>query len=112
MIIFSLGTNDFNLEKTKPLDEPRWIEEYVSFLQRARELYPKAKFLVTEGAIVTNPLLRSMLERIVVQAADPLVSYVRSEHYPGNGCDGHPTAAQHLQMTDDFEPILRTQLGW
>jgi lysophospholipase L1-like esterase len=111
-IVFSLGTNDFNLQKTKPLDEPRWIDAYVALLHSARVLYPKAKFLVTEGAIVTDPLLRSMLQRAVAQSAGPLVSYVPSQHYPGNGCDGHPTAAQHLQMTDDFEPILRSQLGW
>jgi lysophospholipase L1-like esterase len=111
-ILFSLGTNDFNLQKTKPLDESRWIDAYVGLLHSARALYPKAKFLVTEGAIVTDPLLRSMLQKAVAQSADPLVSYVPSQHYPGNGCDGHPTAAQHLQMTDDFEPIFRTQLDW
>jgi lysophospholipase L1-like esterase len=111
-IVFSLGTNDFSLQKTKPLDEPRWIDAYVGLLRSARALYPKARFLVTEGAIVTDPLLRSMLQQAVALSADPLVSYVPSQHYPGNGCDGHPTAAQHRQMTDDFEPILRTQLGW
>jgi lysophospholipase L1-like esterase len=111
-ILFSLGTNDFNLEKTKPLDEPKWIEAYVSLLRAARALYPKAKFLVTEGAIVTDPLLRSMLQTAVAESGDPLASYVPSQHYPGNGCDGHPTAAQHLQMTDDFEPMFRARLGW
>jgi len=111
-IFFSLGTNDFNLQRTKPLDEPRWIEAYISLLHSARALYPRAKFLVTEGAIVTDPLLRAMLQKVVAQSTDPLVSYVPSQHYPGNGCDGHPTAAQHLQMTDDLEPVFRTQLGW
>jgi lysophospholipase L1-like esterase len=111
-IVFSIGTNDFNLQKTKPLDEPQWIEAYVALLHSARALYPRAKFLATEGAIVTDPLLRLMLQKAVAQSADPLASYVPSQHYPGNGCDGHPTAAQHLQMTDDFETILRAQLGW
>lgn len=111
-ILFSLGTNDFSLQKTKPLDEAKWIEAYVGMLRSARTLYPKAKFLVTEGAIVTDPLLRSMLLKVVEQSTDPLVSYVPSQHYPGNGCDGHPTAAQHRQMTDDLEPIFRAQLGW
>jgi hypothetical protein len=53
-----------------------------------------------------------MLLKVVEQSTDPLVSYVPSQHYPGNGCDGHPTAAQHRQMTDDLEPIFRAQLGW
>jgi lysophospholipase L1-like esterase len=111
-ILFSLGTNDFSLQKTKPLDEPQWIDAYIGLLRSARTLYPRAKFLVTEGAIVTDPLLRSMLQKAVAQSADPLVIYVPSQHYPGNGCNGHPTAAQHLQMSDDLEPIFRTQLGW
>jgi lysophospholipase L1-like esterase len=111
-ILFSLGTNDFSLQKTKPLDEAGWIEAYVGFLHSARALYPKAKFLVTEGAIVTDPLLRSMLQRAVEQSGDRQVSYVPSQHYPGNGCNGHPTAAQHLQMADDLEPIFRAELGW
>ena len=111
-ILFSLGTNDFSIQKTKPLDEPQWIDAYVGSLRSARALYPQAKFLVTEGAIVTDPLLRSMLQQAVAQSADPLVSYVPSQHYPGNGCNGHPTAAQHLQMADDFEAILRARLGW
>jgi hypothetical protein len=62
--------------------------------------------------MVIDPLLRSMLQKMAAQSADPLVSYVPSQHYPGNGCDGHPTAVQHLQMTDDPEPIVRAQLGW
>jgi lysophospholipase L1-like esterase len=111
-ILFSLGTNDFNLQKTKPLDEPKWVEAYAGLLRSARVLYPKAKFLVTEGAIVTDPLLRSMLQKAVEQSGDPQVSYVPSQHYPGNGCDGHPTAAQHLQMTDDLDPVFRVNLGW
>ena len=111
-VLFSLGTNDFSLQKTKPLDEQKWIGAYVELLQSARLLYPKAKFLVTEGAIVRDPLLRSMLQKAVAELGDPLVSYTPSQHYPGNGCDGHPTAAQHLQMTDDFEPIFRAKLGW
>ena len=111
-ILFSLGTNDFSIQKTKPLDEPQWIDAYIGLLRSARTLYPRAKFLVTEGAIVTNPLLRSMLQKAVALSADPLVSYVPSQHYPGNGCNGHPTAAQHLQMTEDLERVFRAQLGW
>jgi lysophospholipase L1-like esterase len=111
-ILFSLGTNDFNLQKTKPLDELKWIDAYVGLLRSARNLYPKAKFLVTEGAIVTDPLLRSMLQKAVERSGDTLARYVPSRHYPGNGCNGHPTAAQHLQMTDDLEPFFRADLGW
>jgi len=37
---------------------------------------------------------------------------VKANHYPGNGCDAHPTYAQHQQIADDLEPILRKTLVW
>lgn len=111
-ILISLGTNDFNLEKTKPLDEQAWVAAYVQFLSRVRAEYPRARILLTEGAIVVDPLLRELVQRAAKQANDPLLTYVPSVHYPGNGCDGHPTRAQHEKMADDFEPVLRSALGW
>jgi lysophospholipase L1-like esterase len=111
-VFISLGTNDFNLQKTKPLDEEKWIGEYVAFLRKVRKDYPHAIIFVTEGAIVTDPLLREMVQRAAVQCNDPRVQYTPSAHYPGNGCDGHPTRIQHQHMADDLEPLFRRNLGW
>ncbi len=68
--------------------------------------------MLTEGAIVTDPKLRQMVKDTVAAAADMQVSYVPSNHYPGNGCDGHPTRQQHIRMADDFEPAIRELMGW
>ena len=111
-IFISVGTNDFNLEKTKPLDETSWVGEYVKFLAHLRTEYPKAQIIVTEGAIVTDPLLAKMVKQAAEGAHDPMVHYVASKHYVGYACDAHPTGAEHRQMADDFEPVLRSTLGW
>jgi len=115
-IVVSLGTNDFNLQKTNPLDEKKWVAEYVAFVRELRKDYPRAVFLLTEGSIVTDPLLRQLVQQTVAQLHDVLhdanVQFVPSNHYPGNGCNGHPTQAQHLRIADDLEPAIRKALGW
>jgi lysophospholipase L1-like esterase len=112
VIFISVGTNDFNLEKTKPLDEAIWVGEYVKFLAHLRAEYPHAQIFVTEGAIVTDPLLAKMVKQAAADSHDSLVHYVASKHYVGYPCNAHPTGAEHRQMADDFEPILRSTLGW
>lgn len=111
-IFISVGTNDMNLESTKPLDEPAWVAEYVALLHRVRRNYPSALIFATEGAIVTNPKLARMIQRAAAESLDARVIYTPSQHYPGNGCNGHPTGPQHQHMADDLEPVLRRALHW
>lgn len=111
-IIVSLGTNDFNLQKSKPLDENRWVQEYLNFVQALRKDYPHSFILLTEGAMVTDPLLRQMVQETVTRIHNKRVKYVLANHYPGNGCNGHPNRAQHLRMADDLAPVIRRTLGW
>jgi lysophospholipase L1-like esterase len=111
-IFMCIGTNDMNLEKTKPLDETAWVAAYVAFLHKVRGLYPGSLIFITEGSIVTDPLLARMVQRAAAESLDSRVIYVPSQHYPGNGCNGHPTGIQHRHMADDFEPVLRRALEW
>jgi lysophospholipase L1-like esterase len=111
-IVVSLGTNDFNLQKTKPLDQKRWINEYVDFVRFLRKTYRHAFILLTEGSIVTDPLLRQMVQETVAKVRDKKVRYVSSQHYSGLACDAHPTQAQHVKIADDLEPAIRQTLGW
>ncbi len=111
-IVVSLGTNDFNLQKNRPLDGEAFIGDYAHFLMTLRSHYPNASIFVTEGAIVTDPLLRRYVRDAVSRTNDAKVQWVKANHYPGNGCDGHPTRAQHQQIADDLEPVLRKALAW
>ena len=111
-IVVALGTNDFSLEKTKPLDGTAFVGDYVTLLRRLRGEYPAAMILATEGPIVTDPRLRLYVQQAVRQAADPHIVWAEATHYPGNSCDGHPTLQQHSRIADDLEPLLRKELGW
>lgn len=72
----------------------------------------QAAIIVTEGAIVTNSLLPKYIQEAVGKTADARIQWVQATHYPGNGCDSHPTKAQHLRMADNIEPVLRKALSW
>lgn len=111
-IIVSLGTNDFNLQKTKPLDQKRWVWAYISFVTTLRRDYRHAVIFLTEGSIVTNPLLRQMVQDTVAQIHNSKVRYVPSQHYSGLPCDAHPTRAEQVKIADDLEPVIRQALGW
>jgi lysophospholipase L1-like esterase len=111
-IVVSVGTNDFGLEKTQPLDATSWVADYVKLLRRLRAEYPAATILATEGAMVTDPRLRQYVQQAVADAHDPQIQWAKATHYPGSSCNGHPTAAQHLKMADDMEPQLRNALHW
>jgi lysophospholipase L1-like esterase len=111
-IIVSLGTNDFNLQKTRPLDDEAFVRDYARFLMTLRSRFPNAFIFATEGAIVTDPLLRRYVQDAVSRTNDARIQWVKANHYPGNGCDAHPTRVQHQQIADDLEPVLRKSLAW
>lgn len=111
-IVISLGTNDFNLQKSAPLDGLAWVSAYAAMVRRVRAEYPAAEIWLTEGAIVTDPLLRQYVQQTVAEVKDAKVHYVAARHYPGNGCNAHPTTEQHGRIADDLEPVLRRGLGW
>jgi hypothetical protein len=120
-VVVSLGTNDFNLDKDDPIKEEEFVNAYVNFVHAILAHYPKALIFLTEGAIVndeSNPsrrpltVLRGFIKKAVETLNHPQVQWVESRHYPGFDCDAHPTRAQHLRMAQDFEPVLRSALGW
>ena len=111
-VFVSLGTNDFNLQKTKPLDESKYVEDYARLLMLLRSHYPNAIIFATEGAMVTDPLLRKYVQEAADRAHDAKIQWVAATHYPGNGCNAHPTSTQHLQIADDLEPVIRKELSW
>jgi len=120
-IVVSLGTNDFNLDKTDPVTGDEFVGKYVGFVRNIRKQYPRAIIFLTEGAIVNDdpnsdrhPLttLRSYVRETVEKLADPNVRWVEAHHYPGDQCDTHPTRAEHVKIANDLEPVLRTALGW
>lgn len=120
-VVVALGTNDFNLALGPLPDREAWVSAYVHFVRDLRAASPKAKILLTEGAIVndaTDPrrpartVLRGYIAETVKRLQDPDVRAFESQHYPGDACDAHPTGAQQESMARDLEPALRQALGW
>jgi len=111
-IVVSLGTNDWNLQKTAPLDREEFVETYARFLRALVLRYPTALVFVTQGSIVGDPLLSDYIRDTVGRVADDRVRWFESRHYPGSQCNAHPDLPQHRQMADDLEPVLRKALNW
>ncbi len=117
-IFISLGTNDFNPAIGEFPSEREFVGAYLAFLRRLRTLYPSARILLTEGAIVTDAkrpqksTLRHFIEATRLEMRDPNILAIPSNCYPGDAFDNHPTGKQHRQMAADFAPLLRQFLGW
>jgi lysophospholipase L1-like esterase len=111
-VVVSLGTNDWNLQKTQPLAQDEFVTKYVKFLRELTLRYPAAPIFVTQGAIVSDPVLAEWIQETVTRVADDRVRWLASRHYPGSECDAHPELLQHRRMADDLEPVLRQALGW
>jgi len=120
-VVVSLGTNDFNLDIGRLPEREEFVSAYLRLVKAIRQRAPEAQILITEGAIVndeSDPVrepkttLREYLDETVRRLADPRVRHVAAQHYPGDGCNPHPTREQHRLMARDLEPVLRATLGW
>jgi len=120
LVLVSLGTNDFNLALGAPPERGDYVGTYVAFVKTIRGVYPEARVILTEGAMLNDAdssrpqksTLRSYLQDTVSQLADEHVRFVPSSHYPGDACDAHPTGEQHAAMAADLEPVVREMTGW
>ena len=111
-VVISLGTNDRNLQKTDPLTEDEFVGKYLGLVRDVRTHYPHAWVVLTQGSIVTDPLLSQWVQETVKRMNDPRVVWFSSRHFPGSACDSHPDKMQHLEIADDLEVELRKLLGW
>ncbi len=113
-VVISLGTNDWNLQKSDPVSEEEFVTDYLGLVRDVRKHYPKAWILLTQGSIVSDPLLSQYVQETVkrAQVNDPRVVWFASRHFPGAACDAHPDKMQHAAIADDLEVELRKLLGW
>jgi lysophospholipase L1-like esterase len=111
-VVISLGTNDWNLQKSAPITEEEFVSDYAGLVRDVRKHYPKAWILLTQGSIVGDPKLSQYVQATVTRVADPRVLWFESRHFAGSACDAHPDKMQHLQIADDLQVKLRELLGW
>lgn len=115
VVVVALGANDFN---TGIVDERAYVDAYVAFVQRIRETAPGAS-IVLSGC----PLFGRSGDDLAKREA--LMAYLRHtaersggrilvadvEHQSGSAHNAHPTAAQHVGIADDLEPVVRRVVG-
>ena len=111
-VVISLGTNDWNLQKSNPIPEEEFVSKYVGLVRDVRKHYAKAWIVVTQGSIVSDPVLSQWVQETVERVNDPHVIWFASRHFPGSSCDAHPDKMQHQQIADDLEVKLRELLQW
>ncbi len=111
-VVISLGTNDWNLQKTDPVPEEEFVSDYLGLVRDVRKHYPNSWVVLTQGSIVGDPLLSQYVQETVKRAADARVVWFPSRHFPGSTCDAHPDKMQHTEIADDLEIELRKLLGW
>jgi len=111
-VVISLGTNDWNLQKSDPIPEEEFVNKYVGLVCDVRRHYPQAWIVLTQGSIVSDPVLSQWVQETVKRMSDPRVVWFASRHFSGSSCDDHPDKLQHQQIADDFEAELRRLLGW
>jgi lysophospholipase L1-like esterase len=122
LLIIGLGTNDFSdgdgVVPRPPPDGPVFIERYIHFIGFLRSQYPNTRFLLLSSPLLDeerNRVLESYLGEIVVRLSTesdfPIDTFSFSMRYQ-NGCDGHPSNTDHVQMADELEPFVRNLMGW
>lgn len=112
VIVCAIGTNDF----TEGIPEREtYVGAYVDLVRTLLNTHKRAQIVLTEGALLDGEkkaALSAYLAETVAQVADARVHIVRSQHYPGDANDAHPTRAQHAAMARDMVAQLRTIAQW
>lgn len=117
LVIIALGTNDFG--QGIP-DEAQWVEAYIAFLKRIREVHPDTPTLLLSGPTfgegdINRITLERYLSKAVEGATEIGIEKVRTHFlaaYPGGALDEHPDAPQHRQMADEIGETIERWLGW
>lgn len=112
LIISAIGTNDFS---SGIPEREVYINTYVKLLQMLLSNHKHAQIALMEGSILNGDnkaALVDYLHEATKRVADKRVHIVKSNHYPGDKTDGHPTKEQHAAMAKDLIPQVKAIMKW
>jgi lysophospholipase L1-like esterase len=119
IVVIALGTNDFSGGNApRPnLEVGTYTNAYAQFISRVRNNFPNAEiFALTSQLLAGAPAndLRSAVAGAVQRAnasGDTKVHSFVTAQVGGQGCTGHPNAAQHAQLAAALTTEIRAVLG-
>ncbi|UPZ36364.1 GDSL-type esterase/lipase family protein [Sphingobacterium sp. PCS056] len=109
LVCVTLGQND----GFQPAE--LFIKNYIDFLKKLRQKYPKAEILCLSSPMA-DPELKSyfalQLPEIVKRADDTNINYYLFQKSYNSGCDSHPDAKEHVQIAQELEHAILKQYNW
>jgi lysophospholipase L1-like esterase len=112
VIVSAIGTNDFS---SGIPDKEIYVSTYVKLLLTLLNNHKHAQIVLTEGAILDGDKKAALIEYLaeaVKRVNDKRVHIAKSNHYPGDKTDAHPTKEQHAAMAKDLTPQLKDIMKW
>lgn len=123
IVSIALGTNDLSCgdgkNPRKPFDPQVFISSFVKFVKLVKSKYPRAQI-----ALLSSPMVkgnsRNTLEKCLatikklVDDSYPYDKPIRTFFFPvmdAQGCNGHPSVAQHLELVTELKPFFEELLG-
>ncbi|MBN2526046.1 MAG: hypothetical protein JXR76_06600 [Deltaproteobacteria bacterium] len=124
IVVVNLGTNDFSRGMTsgraQDALEQRFVQRYQAFLHNMMQYYPRARFVLVMGPMLSNryfsgcnvrKMVRRCLRKIVDasnQSGGRRVSWLEmSPQQPPYGVDYHPTISTHTRMARRLALFIR-----
>lgn len=122
VVVIDLGTNDYNVVAP---DSAKFVRTYAAFLDSLHAGYPKARFVVVEGPMMSDfyPVGMNALTRIRrnldAVAAIATSRGLQATHLSltpqgplGYGADWHPNRKQATLNGQELTAHLREVMGW
>jgi lysophospholipase L1-like esterase len=122
VILVCVGQNDYCQIAIPPSD---FAAEYIKFIDRVHEVYPKAHIIVLSSPMAETtrtdgwtPRAASieraitLMDQHYIRLGNPVVMPVFVSHQPGTTVDTHPTATQQRAIANEVKPILQFLTGW
>ena len=123
LISICLGTNDFSLGDGSPgrpaVDSATFVSDYITFANKLHLELPETPIILLSSPLQsgeTDSTLNSWLLVISeeLQTADPK-TWVYQYDFQGfynQGCSGHPSGSEHVEMVNELLPVFRQITGW
>lgn len=116
VVAINLGTNDFSTDGDPTAEQ--YVGAYVQFTSHIRDVNPDAYILLLAPSLfgAELPIVEGYLQQVVdarTMAGDPAIGWANvNVEWIGSGCDGHPSAATHVNMGARLVQELQARLGW